>query len=99
MAALPRSIVIFLAVAVAGLAVVPLVGDRFYVQLITQIMLLATFAVSLDLLVGYAGLVSNELSVRVGARLGVSEATVRRRASRCLRALAAAVGKDLGRAA
>lgn len=48
---------------------------------------------------GYAGLVSNELSVRVGARLGVSEATVRRRVSRCLRALAAAVAKDLGRVA
>jgi branched-chain amino acid transport system permease protein len=58
MPTLPRSIIIFLVVAVAGLAVVPLVSDRFYVQLITQILLLATFAMSLDLLVGFTGLVS-----------------------------------------
>jgi branched-chain amino acid transport system permease protein len=58
MPALPRSIVIFLLVAVAGLAIVPLVGDRFHVQLVTQILVLAIFAMSLDLLVGFTGLVS-----------------------------------------
>lgn len=58
MADLPRSIVIVLAIAVAGLAVVPFVGDRFYIQLVTQMMVLATFAMSLDLLVGFTGLIS-----------------------------------------
>lgn len=58
MPALPRSIVILLLIAVAGLAIVPLVGERFHVQLVTQILLLAIFAMSLDLLVGFTGLVS-----------------------------------------
>lgn len=58
MPALPRSIAVFLLLAVAGLAIVPFVGERFHVQLVTQIMLLAIFAMSLDLLVGFTGLVS-----------------------------------------
>jgi branched-chain amino acid transport system permease protein len=58
MPALPRSILILLAIAAAGLAAVPFVGGRFHVQLITQILLLAIFAMSLDFLVGFTGLVS-----------------------------------------
>lgn len=44
--------------AVAALALYPLVGDIFYVQLFAKIMVLSVFAMSLDLLVGFAGLVS-----------------------------------------
>jgi branched-chain amino acid transport system permease protein len=49
--------------ALAGLALVllvafPLVGGTFYVQLVTKIMILAVFAMSLDLLIGFTGLVS-----------------------------------------
>ncbi|MQA82964.1 MAG: hypothetical protein GEV10_31690 [Streptosporangiales bacterium] len=45
---------------------------------------------------GYGGLMANELSVRVAPRVGVSESTVRRRASRSMRALAAAVPTRFG---
>ncbi|AKU14383.1 putative 3-methylbenzoate transporter permease [Azoarcus sp. CIB] len=48
----------FLFSAVAGLAIYPLYGGEFYIQLLTKIMVMAVFAMSLDLLVGYAGLVS-----------------------------------------
>ena len=44
--------------AVAALAAGPLVAGTFYVQLLTKIMILVVFAMSLDLLVGCAGLVS-----------------------------------------
>ena len=44
--------------AVAALALYPLVGDIFYVQLFAKIMVLSVFAMSLDLLVGFTGLVS-----------------------------------------
>ena len=40
---------------------------------------------------GRGGLVGNELSIRVALRIGVSEATVRRRAAKSMAALAAAV--------
>jgi branched-chain amino acid transport system permease protein len=40
------------------LGVFPLIGTTFYVQLGAKIMILAIFAMSLDLLVGHAGLVS-----------------------------------------
>jgi branched-chain amino acid transport system permease protein len=53
-----RSLVILLLIATIALAAVPFVSDRFHVQLITQILVLATFAMSLDLLVGFTGLVS-----------------------------------------
>jgi branched-chain amino acid transport system permease protein len=39
-------------------ALVPLISATFYVQLVSKIMILAIFAMSLDLLVGAAGLVS-----------------------------------------
>src|SRR6266446_947590 len=49
---------ILLVLVLAGLAVVPLVAGTFYLQLLTKIMILAIFAMSLDLLVGFIGLVS-----------------------------------------
>ncbi|HEX3537749.1 MAG TPA: branched-chain amino acid ABC transporter permease [Stellaceae bacterium] len=42
----------------ATLLLFPLFGERFYLQLLAHIMLMAVFAMSLDLLVGFAGLVS-----------------------------------------
>jgi branched-chain amino acid transport system permease protein len=47
-----------LAVAALGLALFPLVADTYYLRLVTRIMIIGLFALSLDLLVGYAGLVS-----------------------------------------
>ncbi|MFN3565999.1 MAG: branched-chain amino acid ABC transporter permease [Burkholderiaceae bacterium] len=47
-----------LAVAVIVLAVFPWVGGKFYVDLAAKIMILAIFALSLELLVGQTGLVS-----------------------------------------
>ncbi len=44
--------------AVGGLAVFPWVGDPFYVELVIHLMILGIFAMSLDLLMGYTGLVS-----------------------------------------
>ena len=49
---------IVLAIVVALLALFPLAGSAFYVELVSKIMILAIFALSLDLLVGYTGLVS-----------------------------------------
>lgn len=43
---------------VAALALYPLAAAGFYVDLVTKVMILAVFAMSLDLLVGYTGLVS-----------------------------------------
>jgi branched-chain amino acid transport system permease protein len=45
-------------VVLVVLAAFPLVAGVFYVQLLTKIMILAIFAMSLDLLVGFTGLVS-----------------------------------------
>src|SRR5437764_1115892 len=42
----------------ALLAFFPFVGATFYAELVTKVMILAIFALSLDLLVGYTGLVS-----------------------------------------
>ena len=50
-----------LAALLAGmvlLLVFPLIGDRFYVQFVTKILIMVVFASSLNLLVGYTGLVS-----------------------------------------
>ena len=49
---------IALAAIVALLALFPLAGSAFYVELVAKVMILAIFALSLDLLVGYTGLVS-----------------------------------------
>ena len=45
-------------VALAILACVPLTGESFYTELIAKTLVLAIFAMSLDLLVGFTGLVS-----------------------------------------
>jgi branched-chain amino acid transport system permease protein len=49
---------IALAAALAALALFPAAGGTFYTELVTKVMILAIFALSLDLLVGYTGLVS-----------------------------------------
>ena len=46
------------AAGVALLALYPLAATGFYLDLVTKVMILAIFALSLDLLVGYTGLVS-----------------------------------------
>lgn len=46
------------AAAALSFALFPIFGGEFYVQLVTKIMIMAIFAMSLDLLVGYTGLVS-----------------------------------------
>ena len=55
---LPRSARVALLAGAAALALVPLSGDRFWLQFAGKLMITCLFAVSLDLLVGYAGLVS-----------------------------------------
>ena len=52
---LPRSLLI---AAVLLLALFPVLGATFYIQLGAKIMIMAIFALSLDLLVGHTGLVS-----------------------------------------
>jgi branched-chain amino acid transport system permease protein len=44
--------------ALVALAAFPAIGGKYYIQLLTKIMIMAIFAMSLDLLVGYTGLVS-----------------------------------------
>src|SRR6266700_1993482 len=58
MAALPRLLRMLLLVGLAALAFYPLVGEVFYLQLFAKIMISAIFAMSLDLLVGFTGLIS-----------------------------------------
>jgi len=53
--ALPRGILI---AALLLLALFPIIGTTFYLQLGAKIMIMAIFAMSLDLLVGHTGLVS-----------------------------------------
>jgi branched-chain amino acid transport system permease protein len=55
---LPRTVQVLLAVAVAGLAVFPLMGSEYTINLIASMMIMAIFAMSLDLLQGVTGLVS-----------------------------------------
>ena len=54
----PRSLQVLLIAGLAALTVFPFVGDKFYVDFATKIMIMALFAMSLNLLVGYTGLVS-----------------------------------------
>jgi branched-chain amino acid transport system permease protein len=54
----PRSLQVLMIAGLAALAFFPFVGEKYYVQFITKIMIMAMFAMSLDLLVGYTGLVS-----------------------------------------
>ena len=45
-------------VALAIVACVPLSGESFYIEMVAKMLVMAIFAMSLDLLVGYTGLVS-----------------------------------------
>jgi branched-chain amino acid transport system permease protein len=58
MARISSAPAIALAFVVGLLALMPLLVGTFYLQLLTKIMILAIFAMSLDLLVGFTGLVS-----------------------------------------
>jgi branched-chain amino acid transport system permease protein len=55
---LPRSLQVVLALVFAALAAFPLAGTDFYTQMVARMMILAIFAMSLDLLQGVTGLVS-----------------------------------------
>jgi branched-chain amino acid transport system permease protein len=58
---LPRSMQLVLllgAVALAAVPFIPMTGGDFYLQMLSQMMILAIFAMSLDLLQGVTGLVS-----------------------------------------
>jgi len=53
-----RSVTILLALGVIALAVFPRFGESFYVDLVVRMMILGIFAMSLDLLIGFTGLIS-----------------------------------------
>ena len=55
---LPRSVQFMLLLGAAALLAFPLTGSEFYTQMVTRMMILAIFAMSLDLLQGVTGLVS-----------------------------------------
>ena len=55
---LPRSLQVVLALALLALLAFPFVGTEFYSQMVARMMILAIFAMSLDLLQGVTGLVS-----------------------------------------
>ena len=55
---LPRSIRFVLALSAVALLAFPFVGSDFYTQMVTRMMILGIFAMSLDLLQGVTGLVS-----------------------------------------
>jgi branched-chain amino acid transport system permease protein len=90
-----------LALAALGLALFPLVAETYYLRLVTRIMIMGLFALSLDLLVGYAGLVSLGHAAFFGAaayavallvnKLAVTDAAVLLAAALAVAALAALV--------
>jgi branched-chain amino acid transport system permease protein len=55
---LPGSVKVVLGLGLIALAAFPLIGTDFYTQMVTRMMILAIFAMSLDLLQGVTGLVS-----------------------------------------
>ncbi len=55
---LPRSLQVVLGLGLLALLVFPFVGTDFYAQMVSRMMILAIFAMSLDLLQGVTGLVS-----------------------------------------
>ena len=55
---LPRSLQVVLALAFLAVPAFPFVCSDFYVQMVARMMILAIFAMSLDLLQGVTGLVS-----------------------------------------
>lgn len=54
----PRRVLFALAVMIGLLALVPLGGDKYWIKLATRMIVLGIFAMSLDFIVGYTGLVS-----------------------------------------
>ena len=56
--ALPASLQVTLALGAVALAAFPFFGSEFYAQMVARMMILAIFAMSLDLLLGVTGLVS-----------------------------------------
>ena len=55
---LPRSVQLLLVLGLMALIAFPFAGQDFYTQMVTRMMILAIFAMSLDLLQGITGLVS-----------------------------------------
>ncbi|MDB5889636.1 MAG: branched-chain amino acid transporter permease [Polaromonas sp.] len=55
---LPRGVQVALGLALVALVAFPFVGTDFYTQMVTRMMIMAIFAMSLDLLQGVTGLVS-----------------------------------------
>ena len=55
---LPRSVQLLLVLGLAALIAFPFVGTNFYIDMVNRMMILAIFAMSLDLLQGVSGLVS-----------------------------------------
>jgi len=53
-----RSLLIFLIVAIVALAAFPFFGEEYYQDLVVRLMIMGIFAMSLDLLIGFTGLVS-----------------------------------------
>ena len=53
-----RGATVVLLACLLALALLPLFAEKYYIQLFTKMMIMAIFAMSLDLLVGYTGLVS-----------------------------------------
>jgi branched-chain amino acid transport system permease protein len=78
--ALPRAMKALLALGLAALALFPFVGSDFYQQMVVRMMILAIFAMSLDLLQGVTGLVSLGHAAYFGIA-GYALAFSRRRAS------------------
>ncbi len=55
---LPRSVQLFMVIGLMALLAFPFAGQDFYTQMVTRMMILAIFAMSLDILQGITGLVS-----------------------------------------
>jgi branched-chain amino acid transport system permease protein len=53
-----RSLLALLILLLAALTLFPLFGDEFYQELVIRLMIMGIFAMSLDLLIGFTGLVS-----------------------------------------
>lgn len=53
-----RPLLIFLILIITALTIFPFFGDEFYQELVIRLMIMGIFAISLDLLIGYTGLVS-----------------------------------------
>ncbi len=54
----PKNVLLALVIFVIALAFVPLSADKYWVKLVTRMFVLGIFAMSLDFIVGYTGLVS-----------------------------------------